>query len=315
LSAKAHVDGTRHVHVPASLRNYVPARVTAATWALVRAIVQESIAAAASSDSAAQRYRPHVAAFAGWAHGQGVACDLVSMFDLDLIERYIETGMPGAAEGSRSTRRAVLRRVARRASPALRDLPRPTPFAYRRIRAPYTAGDVARYLRLAAQQPTPGRRQSVQAVLRLGLGCGLDGRDMSWVRGTDVHQATDGAVTVSVSGGTRPRDVVALRAHESPLIDLAEGGGERLLIGGTSLGRHNVTSVALQRLIGDASLPRLVVTRLRSTWLVEHLRAGTPLMVLMPAAGLTTTRPLEDLLPFLPPAEDDELPRWLRGAG
>ena len=34
--------------------------------------------------------------------------------------------------------------------------------------------------------------------------------------------------------------------------------------------------------------------------LVRHLTAGTPLHVLMPQAGLTTTAHLQDLLPFLP---------------
>lgn len=46
--------------------------------------------------------------------------------------------------------------------------------------------------------------------------------------------------------------------------------------------------------------------RLRNTWLVRHLEAGTPLSVLLPAAGLEGMTSLDELLPF---AASDPCPR------
>lgn len=91
--------------------------------------------------------------------------------------------------------------------------------------------------------------------------------------------------------------------------------GENLLIGGSVLGRHNITSVTLGRLLLDRSAPPLVVSRLRSTWLTSHLVANTPLPLIMQAAGLKTVRPLEDLLEFAPGYSPAEASRLLRTAG
>ncbi|MGI9091704.1 MAG: hypothetical protein ACR2GG_11475 [Gemmatimonadaceae bacterium] len=283
-------------------------------WDRVAVAVREAVGSTTASTSTAVRYRSHAAAFAVWAHGEGITGGPADLFGLDLIERYIAVGMPSAAESTRATRRSILRRIARHASPALNHLPAPSPLPYRRVRAPYSPDEIAGYLRLVQAQPTEGRRRSLSAVLRLGLGCGLDCRDLGWVRGSDVTREQDGVVTVHVCGGSRPRPVVCLAAHEDEISQLAQGCGERLMIGGKVLGRHNVTSVTLANLITDSTLPRLVTSRLRSTWMLTHLQLGTPLPIFMPAAGLTTVRPLEDLLHHLPDADPEVAAPWLRGS-
>jgi len=220
--------------------------------------------------------------------------------------------MPEAKESTRATRRSILSRIARHAHPLLSLSPDPVPIAYRRVRAPYAAQEVLSYFRLAGAQPTKGRRDSLMSVLVLGLGCGLDCADLGWVRGFDVRQTEEG-VEVAV-GGRRPRRVVCLSRYEDRLADLAPAAGQNLLIGGSVLGRHNVSSVTLGRLLRDTSVPPLVVSRLRSTWLTAHLAANTPLPLLMTAAGLKTVRPLEDLLDHAPAHSDVECARLLRAA-
>ena len=303
-----------HNALRASLDGYVPAYVDAGTWDAVAWLVRAAVMASAGRGSTAQRYRSHAAAFAAWGHANGCAADLASLFDLDTIERYIAVGMPSAAESTRATRRSILRRIARHASPALNHLPAPSPLPYRRVRAPYSRDEIAGYLRLARAQSTEGRRRSLSAVLGLGLGCGLDGRDLGWVRGIDVITDRNGTVTVHVCGGSRPRTVVCLAAHEDGVSELAQGCGDRLMIGGRVLGRHNVTSASLADLITDSTLPGLVPSRLRSTWMLAHLQLGTPLSIFMPAAGLTTVRPLEDLLHHLPDADTEVAAARLRGS-
>ena len=142
-----------------------------------------------------RRYRSHAAAFAVWANREAGANAIDTIFRLELIERYIEVGMPEAKESTRASRRSILRRIARHAHPTLSMLPEPTPIAYRRVRAPYEAHEVASYFRTVEAQPTKGRRDSLIAALSLGLGCGLDCSDLGWVRGVDV-QTTDNGVEV-----------------------------------------------------------------------------------------------------------------------
>lgn len=265
-----------------------------AAWPYTHRVVVEGARVSTRSPSNAAKYLSHLADFAAWAQAQGVPLALEVLLDPDVIERYIAVGMPGARDSTRATRRAILRRIARHCASPPQDLP--LPIAYRRVRPPYSPEEARGLLALASAQPTPSRRRTLRAILHLGLGCGIASRDLAWVRGQDVEQLPDGSVTVTVSGGTRPRTVVALHAHEMALLELARFTGGGLLIGGSTRGRRNVTRGPLDRVIGGEDLPRLETARLRSTWLLAHLRARTPLPALMSAAGLTTVRPLEDLV-------------------
>ena len=292
---------------------YVPRHLDPITWHSVAVAVMDAVERASAADSTRRRYRSHAAAFAVWAKRQGAPPEIGGFFRTELIERYVEVGMPSAKDSTRATRRSILRRIARHADPVLSVSAAPTPIGYRRVRVPYESPEVVSYFRLAEAQPTPGRRDSLMAVLLLGLGCGLDCSDLGWVRGVDVRQTHDG-VEVAV-GGRRSRRVVCLSRYEGRLANLATAAGENLLIGGSVLGRHNITSVTLGRLLKDRSAPPLVVSRLRSTWLTSHLVANTPLPLIMQAAGLKTVRPLEDLLEFAPGHSTAEASRLLRTAG
>lgn len=290
---------TRAPGVNAVLRGYAPTGVRAArSWPWTRALVAEVVRRSTGSPSNAAKYLSHLSDYAAWAHEQGVPLTLGHLLDPDVTERYIAVGMFGSRDSTRATRRAILRRIARHCASPQQDLP--LPIAYRRVRPPYTPDEVQGLLALASAQPTPSRRRTLGAILHLGLGCGIASRDLAWVRGQDVRQHPDGAVSVSVSGGTRPRTVVALRAHEMALLELSRFASAGLLIGGSTRGRRNVTCGPLERVVGGEDLPRLETARLRSTWLLMHLRARTPLPALMLAAGLTTVRPLEDLLHHCP---------------
>ncbi len=291
---------------------YQPCHVDPKTWQLVADAVMDAIGRASRADSTSHRYRSHAAAFAVWANREGAAPDIEGIFRENLIERYIEVGMPDAKDSTRATRRAILRRIARKAHPETSIEPTPGPIAYRRVRAPYCAHEVAAYFSNAEAQPTEGRRNSLLAVLNLALGCGLGCGDLGWVRGIDIVRTDDG-VEVAV-GGRRARKVVCLSRYEDRLATLAATSEGNLLIGGSTLGRHNVTSVTLGRLLQDTSIPPLVVSRLRSTWLTAHIAATTPLPLIMRAAGLKTVRPLEDLLEYAPAYADADAARLLRQA-
>lgn len=233
---------------------------------------------------------------------------------MDRIERYIAIGMPDAADSTRATRRSILRRMALKLSPELRDAPDHEPISYRRVPPPYRASEVAGFVRCVAAQPTPGRRRSLAAILYLGLGCGLDTRDLGWVGGGDIVRDEQG-VHVTVHGRLRPRTVTALADYEDRILVLEHGDPQRLLLGGRPGPRNNVTSQHLSVMVADGTLPKLVVGRLRSTWLLGHLDRRTPLPLLMEQAGLKTVRPLEDLLEYARPFDESLRSQWMRAGG
>jgi len=296
-----------------ALRVYAPTAARAAdAWPATQLAVCDAVGRSTSSATNTAKYLSHLADFAAWANEQGVPMTLQRLLDGDVIERYIAVGMLNSRDSTRATRRAILRRIARHCASPAQDLP--LPIAYRRLRPPYSPEEVQGLLALASAQPTLSRRRTLRAILHLGLGCGIASRDLAWVRGQDIEQQLDGSVSVTVSGGTRPRIVVALHGHESVLLELARSTSSGLLIGGSTRGRRNVTRGPLDRVVGGEDRPRLETARLRSTWLLAHLRACTPLSALMVAAGLTTVRPLEDLLHHCP-VDAAAARRALRTAG
>ena len=69
----------------------------------------------------------------------------------------------------------------------------------------------------------------------------------------------------------------------------------------------------MAKLIVPTGHPKLAPARLRSTWLVTHLRAGTRLPELCRAAGLQGATVLSDLLEQVDPLDIDTARTMLRG--
>ncbi|MEO7836167.1 MAG: hypothetical protein ABIS21_00830 [Acidimicrobiales bacterium] len=130
---------------------------------------------------------------------------------------------------------------------------------------------------------------------------------------TDVERQ-DGGVVVRL-GGARPRQVWVLDRYADAVAAAAERCDEQFMLGGIKADRRSVTTGLLHSIAGDPALPALEPSRLRSTWLVSHLAAGTRLDVLMAAAGLASTTSLGDLVCFLDPLPAGAVGDLLRGGG
>jgi len=167
-------------------------------------------------------------------------------------------------------------------------------------------------LRTAAlAQPTHGRVRAARALLALGAGAGLDGR---WVARVAAHDVTvgDGALLVRV-GEPAARVVPVLACWERELVQLAATAGCEYLVGGRSTARNRAGALAASLVVANGS-PTFSASRLRSTWLVTHLKWGTRLPELTRAAGMEGVTVLSDLLEFVPSLDDDEALAALRGA-
>ena len=138
---------------------------------------------------------------------------------------------------------------------------------------------------------------------------GLDGRWLARVGPEDVT-CENGVVEIAV-GEPAPRRVVVLAEWENEVLDLAETAGDGCLIGTRSNARNRVADLT-KSLVCPAGHPRLSTGRLRSTWLLGHLSAGTRVTELCRAAGLKSLLVLSDLMIFVEPLDDADSRTQLR---
>lgn len=151
------------------------------------------------------------------------------------------------------------------------------------------------------------RRRRFAGVLGLAAGCELRKQEIVTVRGTDVTRDERG-VHVRVREFD-PRTATCLAAFEDILADAAAAAGTNVVACPWST--HTTPYAidgAMQDLNGLADPPtRITLTWLRTTWMVRHLEAGTPLAVFLPASGLKTTGSLDKLMAWV---EVDPDPAW-----
>jgi len=290
--------------------SYEPRGLDSTTWVTVRGFV---IGSAERLDlggwASSTRVLRTLTRLGVWALDQGMALDPEVVLDPDTVERFVAEGSAG--ERSRATYRAVLRRVGPLLTTKAPWEPRPLSVARRQVAAPYTDAEVE-LLRLDAdRQSTDHRRRAARALLALGVGAGLDGRWVTWVTAGDV--VDDGGGLVVRVGEPVARAVPVLADWEEQVRDLAKTAGGEFLVGGLSRSRNRASALTASLEVPPGH-PRLSAARLRSTWLLWHLSAGTRLPELAAAAGLQGVTVLSDLLDAVPPMPEADARRMLRGA-
>ena len=168
-----------------------------------------------------------------------------------------------------------------------------TPLAAASPRAPYTQAEAYEVARWALGQ-REDRQPSARALVALGLGGGLPSRDICAVRAIDV---IDGGIGVRVAD----RIVPVLDEWQDELVELARCAvrpDDALFRDGVAWHKNIVTNFVTTS-TPDGIPPS--AQRMRATWLVEHLTAGTPMQDLLAAAGLQSMDALVRYERFLPP--------------
>jgi hypothetical protein len=291
------------------LAQYRPRTIDAVRWeSLLRAFVVSSVLALnPGGTSIAGRYVRALTRLANWCLTEGLLLDVEVVLDPDTVERFAST-LP--KNKSTATYRADLRRIGRRLTKNAPWEPRPEPIIRRAVAPPYSPDELAQLRRFAANQSTDERRRRATALIALGAGAGLDGRWSTRIRPGDLLR-TPGGLVVRVSP-PNPRHVPVLASFASDLEWLLADPSHEVLVGGAYRERNRASDVAA-RLDPAPGLPRLSSGRLRSTWLVHHLTAGTRLPELAEAAGLVGVTVLSDLMAFIPRLSRDEADQQLRG--
>jgi len=219
------------------------------------------------------------------------------VFHRDTIARFISVGCPELKPASRGNLRSQLLRMSEiLAQPAprrLKALPPSDPSA------PYSTEELVSLRSWAGGQSTAGRRANAAVLLALGAGAGLSASEIGELRVADI-QVDELGVLVNVTG-SRARSVPVLREWEEALIER---------VASTDPGKHafrenhttfypNLISNFVDR--GHPTRVRLTTQRLRATWIVHHLDAGTPVAALMEAAGVESLEAFTRYVRFTAP--------------
>jgi integrase len=215
---------------------------------------------------------------------RGVPAGPEFLLDYDVIEAFCVAGLAGRASSTRGTCRSALYRLAVPVHGAPGQ--RATPFAGAKAPAPYSPGERAELAAVAAAQRDPARRASALALVVFGIGAGLRPGELVALRGSDVS-CRGRRVTVRV-GGPAARVVPVTAGYAGRAAGLARGAGSSHLFrpGPAARGYKNFVTNFARTLAADPAAPRLSLGRCRSSFICDHLAAGTPLRKLLAITGI-----------------------------
>jgi len=241
----------------------------------------------------------------------GLPLDRHIVFHRDTIARFISVGCPELKPASRGNLRSMLLRMSeilgQPAPRRLKALPPSDPSA------PYSAEELVSLRSWASGQSTASRRANASVLLAIGAGAGLSAFEIGELRVADI-QVDELGVLVNVTG-SRARSVPVLREWEDALIDrVASMDPEKYAFRENHTTFYpNLVSNFVDR--GHPTRVRLTTQRLRATWIVRHLVAGTPVVALMDAAGVESLEAFTRYTAFVLPLGIARLRSALGGAG
>ena len=227
---------------------------------------------------------PALRGLSRFADTRGLPAGREFLLDYDVIEAFCVAGLAGRAPSTRGTYRSALYRLAEAAhGPAGQ---RATPFPGARAPAPYSPAERAELAALAAAQRDPAKRSSALAMVVFGIGAGLRPGELVALRGDDV--ARHGRqVTVQISGPAA-RVVPVTSRYAGRAGELARRAGSDFVFrpGPAERGYKNFVTNFARNLAADPAAPRLSLRRARSSFICDHLAAGTPVPVLLAITGI-----------------------------
>lgn len=260
---------------------------------MLGAFIEDAVAEAALLSGRTPRSLfPATVAYVLWSwQSRGTPLERSRIFCRALVEEFIHLGMGAYARGSKATHRATLTLLVDTLNPtehtrARLPIPRSTPTA------PYTEAEVAKLYSWATSQGTVRRQQDALALLVLGLGAGLATRELLAVRVSDVDTREAQAFVVVWEG--RPRTVPISPSWRRPLrriigeLDPADWAFRP----GRSGANSGQVSDFLQRARTTLDVRP---SRMRATWLLEHLDAGTAPHELLRISGLQNLAALDKI--------------------
>lgn len=265
-------------------------------WDAIGTFITDAVTETATASGRSERsLYPAAVAFVLWCwQSRGTPLERHRIFRRATVEEFIHLAMTQFTRGSRATHRSTLWLMVETLNPiemtrGHRPIPRSAPTK------PYTPQEVAALHSWATSQGTERRRRDAIALLTLGLGAGLATREILGVRVADLDARNDDIQVIVWEG--RPRLVPLLPGWQRPLRrTLAQLEPNDWLF---RPGRASATSGQITDFLLRARTELDVrPSRMRTTWLLEHLTAGTPPQELLRISGLKNLAALDKIAVF-----------------
>jgi integrase len=315
LSVITDITWIGELKVAQRIDRYAP-QVDARTWDRISGFVRSAVHdAEPSTVYDASSLLSSVSGFVGWADQTGHSLNRTALFDRWLIEEYIANGCPTLSSASRGNRRSHLFRVAEVLLGPSFAGPKPVPLLPSDPVRPYTATELEMLKRWANGQPRENNKADATVLLALGVGAGLAVEDLLRIKQQDLTEDNDG-VLVTVVGGRRPRQVPVLHMWTYDLSPMIAGfsaltANEFVFRPRRKVGSKNSVTNFVARTTNAGV--RVSSQRLRATWIVTHLTAGTPVVPLMQVAGVDSLEALTRYVRYVPQIDPARSRQWLQG--
>lgn len=246
--------------------------------------------------------------FLAWAIEEAsLDADLKVLLSRRNIELFISTGVRGYKQASIGNLRSRLLRLAEVMSPHAPASVRLAPLPPADPLRPYGVAEVASLISWAASRSTAPARRSAEVLLALGLGAGLSALEIGDLRNEHITSGIEG-VLVRVEG-PRSREVWMLDIWGQRLATHLDDSDDYAFRPGRTKSWPNVIS----NFVGSGELAvRPQSQRMRATWMVEHLNAGTNIKVLAEAAGVESLESFARYLRFVEPLSEEAVRLMLR---
>ena len=213
----------------------------------------------------------------------------------EIVEAFVQQGLCGLAPWSKATYRSVLRRLhgTRGSADAAR-------FRPSKAKAPYSDKERAELSSIASSQPRAMWRDSAVALLALGIGAGLRPGELVAAKRDDVS-VKRAAVSIRVADG---RIVPVTGTWARQLADLASRAEHGQLFWPTGADRSykNFVNDFCYGIVADPAAVKMSSLRARSSYICDHLAAGTPLGRLMYLSGIDQVESLLRYVCYVPGA-------------
>lgn len=300
--------------VSGTINRFSPRGVPADVWRRVEPVVRESVTKVGFSDAVlARKCVSIVGQLAVWADRIGYPVDADALFTPELIDRFITEGCTHLSPGTRLNYRGQLWQVGAAVVGHTLFPPRSVALRAPDLLPPYSPAEVTELVSWSKGLPTASMRRDSWALLALGLGTGMRAEEITRAVGTDVT-VEDGIAMVKVlgTGGRIDRVVPIHHLWAGHVLELADesGAGPLFRMSRTRIQRNDIVGFIRRCAIDET--PKFTVQRLRITWLVGHLAAGTHLHALERASGVAVGQ-LVKYLAFAPPLDEADARRVMVG--
>jgi len=306
--------GSKRQSVAETIARFSPRSLPPSAWARIEAPARQWVSHAALTDTReAVVVMSVVSQLLVWADGHGEPLEPEVLLHPETIDRFLAEGCGHLKVGTRATYRTHLRRIGRALIGPELFPPKTIPIPAQEPLAPYRPEEIAAQLAWVHGLPSAHMAANAEILLALGVGAGLDATEMARVRGSEISRDPDGVV-VEVTARHR-RIVPVLASWEELIFRRARQVGERYCFRPerTAVIRHQTSNFIARCAKAAGAPPALSLQRLRTTWLVTQLVAGTPPNELARLSGIQAVQ-LAKYFDLLPDADPTSLRAQVRDA-